>query len=508
MAKSAVKSNIAANIIARLWGFISTYLFTPLYLNFLGIEAFGLVGFFSTLMGIIVLVDMGFTATLNRELARLSVRDDSLIEMRNLVRTYEVIYFWISLFLMLLIWILAPLITEFWLNSNKLSHDEITYSIRLMGMAIAFQLPSGLYYGGLMGLQLQIKANTIQTAWNLLRGIGTILILWLFSKTIVAFAFWQLISNLLYLFIIYKSMWGALSNGIIKQNARFSLKILAQTRKYSIGMAIIALLSTVLMQTDKIVVSKLLSLEMLGYYSLATALASLPLMLANPIASAVFPNFTRYYEKGDFDGLRIQYHKYCKLTSLLTIPASFVIAFFSKDFLFAWTQSNKVSEEAGLATSFLLMGQFIQAIMIVPFYFALSQGHTRLNVRAQMFSILLITPLLIILINMFGLNGGGLSWLIMNLCFLPFYMFYFHSRFLKGELKSWIINDIGLQILITFPIVFICRLVFSTPLSRFYTFGLISAIWFFTTIVIVIIIPEFRNFVFQYFSKMKLALNE
>ena len=176
MVYTNVRRNIIANFIARSWGFISTYLFIPLYLKFLGIEAFGLVGFFSTLMGVMVLADMGFTATINRELARLSVRKDSLNEMRNLLRTYEMVYFWISSGLLLTMWVLAPLISEHWLNSNKLQPHEITLAIRLMGIAISFMLPSGLYFGGLMGLQLQLKANSHQTAWSVYRGLGTVLI--------------------------------------------------------------------------------------------------------------------------------------------------------------------------------------------------------------------------------------------------------------------------------------------------------------------------------------------
>ena len=96
-----------ANMIARIWGFISVYLFVPLYLKFLGIEAYGLVGFYSTMLGVLAFADLGFTATLNREMARLSIREDATEEMRDLLRTYETIYFCISSVLAAIIWIVA-----------------------------------------------------------------------------------------------------------------------------------------------------------------------------------------------------------------------------------------------------------------------------------------------------------------------------------------------------------------------------------------------------------------
>src|ERR1700677_4691206 len=109
-----IRRNIFANMIARVWGVISVYLFVPLYLKFLGIEAYGLVGFYSTLLGVLAFADMGFTATLTREMARLSVRKDSMAEMRELVRTYESIYLFISSALAVIMWALAPLLAVHW----------------------------------------------------------------------------------------------------------------------------------------------------------------------------------------------------------------------------------------------------------------------------------------------------------------------------------------------------------------------------------------------------------
>src|SRR5436190_16953180 len=140
-----IRKNIASNFTARVWGFVSAYLFVPLYLKFLGIEAYGLVGFYSTLLGVFTFADMGFTATLNREMARLSVRKDSVGEMRDLLRTYETIYLSVSLVLGIIIWTLGPLIGREWLHSSVLPQREVSEAVRLMGIAIAFQLPSGLY---------------------------------------------------------------------------------------------------------------------------------------------------------------------------------------------------------------------------------------------------------------------------------------------------------------------------------------------------------------------------
>ena len=65
--------NVTANLIGRIWSVVSVYVFIPAYLAFLGPEAFGLVGFYTTLVSVVAFADLGLTATLNREMARLSV---------------------------------------------------------------------------------------------------------------------------------------------------------------------------------------------------------------------------------------------------------------------------------------------------------------------------------------------------------------------------------------------------------------------------------------------------
>ena len=293
---SSLNKNIIANITSRGISFISTYLFTPLFLYFLGIESFGLVGFFSTLMGILMILDLGLTASLTRESARLSISKKSETELKNTIRTFELIYLLFSIVIAISVWILAPMITDDWLNIRGLDIKDVIFSIRIMGFVIAFQLPTTLYFGGLMGLNKQIKANTLQISWSLLRAIFTVLVLWLYSPTIIAFVVCQLISNLIYFLVIRKSIWKLIPFNSPLIIPKFDKQTLIKNWKYSLGIAGISLLSTIIIQSDKIVMSKLLSLEELGYYTLAATIAMFPIMISNPITSAVFPEFINLIE--------------------------------------------------------------------------------------------------------------------------------------------------------------------------------------------------------------------
>ncbi len=495
-----IRQNIIANLIGRAWGIISVYLFIPLYLKFLGIEVYGLVGFYSTLLGVLAFADMGLTATLKREMPRLSVRKDTAGEMADLLRTYESTYLCISLVLASVIWFLAPLIAEHWLRSKTLQPHEIASVIRLMGVALALQLPSGLYVGGLMGLQKQVLTNCLQSVWGAFRGLGAVLILWLFSPTIFAFVFWQLISNAMYCFAVRFALWHALPPTASKP--RFRQMVFRDTWRYAAGMAGMAFMSAVLTQTDKLMVSKMLPLDVFGYYILAGSLAQAPIILASPIGVAIFPCLTGLVSMGDKDTLTRLYHKACGMVTVAVLPCALTLALYADEFIFAWTGSAAAAKNAGSVASLLLSGQIMQAITVVPYYLALAHGNIRLNLYVQIASVALITPLLILLIMTFGVVGGGISWLVMNLCTLPPYMYFLHRRFLPGELRRWSLYDVGRPLLAALICVLLSRWILPLPSSRMMIFGLIGLVWSISTIASAFTIGELRNEVIQKTGKL------
>ncbi|MDQ3181857.1 MAG: polysaccharide biosynthesis protein, partial [Acidobacteriota bacterium] len=64
--------------------------FVPIYLHYIGIESYGLIGIFSSIQAFIILLDFGLSPTLNRELARLSALTDRTQEMHDIKRTLEI----------------------------------------------------------------------------------------------------------------------------------------------------------------------------------------------------------------------------------------------------------------------------------------------------------------------------------------------------------------------------------------------------------------------------------
>ena len=65
-----LKRNLIANYLGQGWAALMGLAFIPLYIKYLGIEAYGLIGLFALLQAWLSLLDMGMTPTLGREMAR------------------------------------------------------------------------------------------------------------------------------------------------------------------------------------------------------------------------------------------------------------------------------------------------------------------------------------------------------------------------------------------------------------------------------------------------------
>src|SRR5690606_28568137 len=110
-----LRTNLMANFVGAGWSGAVQLAATPIFIDLLGMEAFGLIGFFLAIQMALQALDLGFSATVNRELARYSAQSDQADEARDLVRTFEGLYWPLGLAIGVAIVLLAPQIASGWL---------------------------------------------------------------------------------------------------------------------------------------------------------------------------------------------------------------------------------------------------------------------------------------------------------------------------------------------------------------------------------------------------------
>ena len=498
---SVLKKNIVANFFGSGWTAIMSLVFVPLYIKFMGIESYGLVGIFASLLSIFGLLDMGLSTTLNREMARLSALPNKAQEMRDFVRTLEVIYWGVGLFIALAVITLASPIANYWVQADKLPPSTVQQALMIMGCVMAFQWPLRCYSGGLMGLQKQVLLNGINIGFATLRGVGAVFILWQISPTIQAFFTWQIIISFFHTSTTAAFLWKNLPK--TRHFSRFQKKLLLPVWRFSAGLTGISVVSLILTQTDKIILSRMLTLEMFGYYALALVVARSLYYLFGPIYSGIFPRFSQLISVSDRSELALLYHKGCQLLSVMIIPAAIVISLFSAEIMLLWTGNRLIVSNTQFLVSILIIGTVLNGLMYLPAGLMYADGWTKLSFYSDLIAVIVLIPVMIFLVMHFGAVGAAVSWLILNLGYVLIVIHIMHTRLLKDEKWRWYFIDVGVPLAAAFTTALIWRIFLPNEMSRYVMFASLASVSFTTLILAAIATPYTRFLIFQTLSKFK-----
>ncbi|PHM22107.1 lipopolysaccharide biosynthesis protein [Xenorhabdus ehlersii] len=466
-----IKLNALSNFLGRLWGIFSLFSFVPFYIHYLGNEGFGYIGFYNTLIALLAFADLGFSAATTREFARFSTGS---VEHENscadLLRTYEILYLALCVLLSLGILLSAHWIANDWLIQIKNGIDT-TFLVFLMGISIVLQLPANLYIGALMGGEKQVLANGLQIGWGILRVAAVLPVLHYSENKLNAFFIWQIICNMIFFAVLYLMTWRSIKF----TKRKFNLQVLRDTYKYALGMAFIGILSTIATQSDKLIISKNFTIDVVGQYSLAATLSLIPFILITTLAKAVFPKLTRIKESGDSQELNVFYSRLSKLSCIAILPLSLVLAAYAFDIVRIWTNSSQIAIQMQTVVYFLLLAQAIQALTVLPFHLTLSFAYIKINLVFCIVIMILIPLLYFSWFHIYQVNGVALSVLVTVLIIFIPYMYLVHKRLVADILSMWLKDNI-LAIIVSVVAVGIMKKYFYIPNGNI-IFIAIQSIW-------------------------------
>lgn len=472
--KTSNIGNLISNYGNRLWSLVSVFIFIPVYIHYLGIESYAVVGFYALLLGIISFADAGMSSAVIKEFA--SNSDASY--KYNVLRIIEKYYILICLFIALVIIACSGTIATYWLNSDKIPIGELVYTIRLIGVGITLQLLSSLYFGALFGLGKQIKANSFQIFWNIMKSGFVILLLILVRPTLEVFFIWQIICNLTYVVILRRTVIGDLKTSGDKM--RMYLKSIPKDiLSYIGGMTFIAIVSAVNIQADKIITSSFFSLKIFGYYTIASTLSQIPVIMGTPLALSMFPLFSKYSTKETVAEFNNCFVKSTFLLHSIIFPVSIILYIYTADILRLWTGTTVSAEhfdELIIVIKFLVIGSTFLALQLLPFYVLLSNGKTKYNIYQGVAQIVVGLPLLYFSVKYYGLLGTGFPWMVINFGALIFLYIIVFKYFIAYGFFKFLRTIIILPFVINFVISVAIYYLYKSTSLPFYIFVVLTGI--------------------------------
>ena len=446
-----------ANMAGAGWSAALQFLSVPFVVKLIGVEAYGLIGFFITVQASLQMLDLGFSATVNRELARYSSQGGKVNEARDFLRTMELVYWGLGICIGTAIVMLAPTIAQHWLQASRMSAVEVEKAVELIGVVIALQWPLSFYQGGLAGLQQMVRLNAVRIGAATLSIGGSLLVLWLLESSIRGYFLWQILASSTQLLVTAVLLWVSMPTGTRRQ--RFDHRRLFGVARFAAGTGGIAALGTVLGQLDKVVLSRILPLEQFGLYTLAALLVSSLNLVISPVFSTCYPRLSELVARGAAESIRETYYQTTQLMACLILPAGGLLIAFAPMCLMIWTGNPAVSEPVASILVLLVVGTTVNGLMHMPYALQLAYGWTRLGLYLALCNVVLFAPMMVWSAVHFGAAGAAAIWALLNLFHLAVGLPLTHRRLLRGEMRVWLLRDVGYPLLAVLAVMLAARVV-------------------------------------------------
>lgn len=444
-AVSPLTRNIFANFGGQAATTVIAFVTVPLFLRFLGPEGYGLVSILLVLQALTAVLDFGLSTTANREVTRYVAQARPPEDRHDLVRTLEVFFYAVGVLLLIAFAAGSSWLATRWLTSPHFDASTVRTAVFVAGAAIAMRWPVALYQGILRGTEEHVVLNVVTSASNLIRGVGSILVLLFIARSVLVFYWWQLAFSALELVICLTAV-GRYGQGFTGGGGRFRAPLLRDLWRFSASVGGMSLFALFLKQADKLIVSALLPLSALGFYNAASLASNGLSKVAQPVQAAVFPRLTHLHQQRDDRTLAQTFHRTVRAVAFLSAPLAALLMFNAHDVLLVWTQNAELAASARTALAILAAAMMFNSLMGVPFSLLLAAGLTRVPLAMNAAGALLLTPLTYVLVLRHGITGAAAGWLLFNVLYFLIVPFVMFRHVLQGEYRTWLTRD-------TFPFV-------------------------------------------------------
>lgn len=330
---------------------ISTLITTPLLLNSLGPQVFGILAAITSTTAFLSISDFGVSSALPRLIA-LNAGLGNDIEVRRIASTSTIFYFLLSLAISLSAITLGKLFISFLdLDQPVIAQGEAVAMAAIYTIAFSLLVTplSGVLYGfhrlDLVSLAsiVGIIATTVFTIILALNDRGILAIQLARSSGVV-------VTGFLIVFFVVK----VLPNGLIRIQA-ISGSALKRILSMSVPLFIVGIGHVTLFYMDNVIIVRILGPSMVTGYAISFQLISPGLQLLFLMGGIFVPLFSAEFGKGNVSDATAAFNLLSKFTFSLAILIFSGILLLGIDFIEVWTQKQGIISKEVLATLSVLI---------------------------------------------------------------------------------------------------------------------------------------------------------
>lgn len=430
----AVVRNLVANSLNQGVSFLVNIVTVPIYFALLGAEQYGLVGFAVVVQMWVSLLEFGMSGTLGREMTRLVIGDVNKASVQSFLRSLDWLFLGLALVLPATAWIFRDFWARHWFTNTTLNGGLISQCIVLIIALAAVRVAGTLYRGGLMGEDRQVFVSAVSIGSSVLR-LGLPLPLALAIPDVrIVLGVWLLIS-LVELAVFRLALSQAFPDHLGWRH--FSLNELRHRARFWGSIGYLSLTWTAITQTDKLVLSRVLSLADYGQFTLVMILSNAILTVATPISFAFQPKITAAATRTDRKELARLVRNATRMLMVLMIAPAIALAAAPTLAIYAWTGKPAVAAATSVYLGPYVLGSAMVSFAGIAYAIQYGFGDLKLHIRAYTLLAVILVPAEVVIASRFGPLGAAWLWFTLNAAVLVAYCPIVFHRFLPGEAARW-----------------------------------------------------------------------
>ncbi|MBA6360726.1 oligosaccharide flippase family protein [Colwellia sp. BRX8-6] len=229
----------------------------------------------------------------------------------------------------------------------------------------------------------------------------------------------------------------------------FSFYNVKKLGRFAKAVAITAVISVVIAQADKVLMSKLLTLSEYGYFTVCIMLANGILLLGFPIGTVLIPRLTALYADGKLDEFRQIYIKFTKFVCIFIVPGAIVLAGFSQNIIYLFTGSTEAANWGKDILSYYTLGNAFLIVAGFQYYQQVAKGDLKYHVRYSMALLLCSLPLIMFFGSEYGVIAVAIIWLFFRVFAFIFWVPYIHAKMKTIKYSHWLFQAVLPSLLVS-----------------------------------------------------------
>lgn len=432
-----VRSPLVVPVAAKAWAGMLMLAAVPVYIRYLGVDAFGVVGLFTTAAAVLAVFDLGMPAWLTREFAG-ATRPSDQERLSGLAHSMD----WLAVCALLLVTLPG---LGFVYHHPPVIQEQAQLAATALGViALGVQWPGNLYAGMLAGQQRHATAALITATCATARVGLTLGSLWIWPSLLTFFSVQAIISAAQTLALRWQATRHMSHPGLL---ARPDMGWLGQARGFASAMTLMGVLSLILSQVDKILVGQWVPLAEFGAYMLGWTLAGgLSLLAIAPMSSIALAWLSDGATRRNEAATWRAYQQLTGWMVVLIVPPAAVLALAPEAALSVWGIPADVASQVARLMPWLLAGTAINGLMTIPYTLQIAHGWVQLPLKMNFLALAALLPVLAWATHGHGTEGAAIGWLVTNSVFALVWPWLMHRRLLRGYLARWLIWSVMVPI--------------------------------------------------------------